>query len=55
MFDLVTLLLAVSNVLDQPYRETVEVLERFRRDGAIFFVVRMTWAYLPSFTDSPYA
>lgn len=38
IFDVVTLLLAVSNALDQPYRETVEVLERFRRDGAIFFV-----------------
>lgn len=37
-FDIFTILLAITNALDQPYREPVDVLKRFRRDGAMFFM-----------------
>lgn len=45
-FDVFTIVLALSNALDQPYSETVEVLTRFRRDGAIFFVSLLCLRFL---------
>lgn len=39
-FDVFTVLLAVMNSYDRPYRHQSEVLLNFRRDGALFFLVR---------------
>ncbi|KAJ3551971.1 hypothetical protein NM688_g4404 [Phlebia brevispora] len=37
-FDLVTILLVVSNALDQPYQQRFQVIERVKRDGALSFM-----------------
>ncbi|GJE88879.1 hypothetical protein PsYK624_049660 [Phanerochaete sordida] len=37
-FDVLTIILGLSNALHQPYSQNVEVIMRFRRDGAIFFI-----------------
>ena len=41
-FDFFIILLGIVNAMHQPYTQSVEVVRRFRRDGAIFFVVRTT-------------
>ena len=40
VFDVFMIVLGISNALHQPYTQNVEVIMRFRRDGAIFFIVR---------------
>lgn len=37
-FDVSVIILGVVNALHQPYTQNVEVITRFRRDGAIFFL-----------------
>ncbi|GJE99897.1 hypothetical protein PsYK624_161720 [Phanerochaete sordida] len=37
-FDISILVLGISNALHQPYKQNIEVMMRFRRDGAIFFI-----------------
>lgn len=38
-FDLLTLLLAITNALDRPHHHRVEVIAGLKRDGALFFMV----------------
>lgn len=38
VFDVVAIILALSNGFHQPYRQHVEVLSRFRRDGSMYFL-----------------
>lgn len=38
--------MAVLNALQRPYRHTAEVVNKFKRDGAVLFVVRSLFALL---------
>ena len=38
-FEIATAVLTISNALDQPYRERVEIMQRLKRDGILSFLV----------------
>lgn len=41
MWDVVVLILTVSNALDRPYRERIDVMKRLKHDGTLWVVVRL--------------
>lgn len=47
-FDVFTLVLAITNALERPYRHNVEIIVNFKRDGAVFFLVRRIISIPPS-------
>ena len=48
VFEVITAVLTVSNALDQPYRERVEIMQRLKRDGILSFLVRPGYTGLVS-------
>lgn len=38
-FDVFAIAMAALNALEQPYRQSVEIVSHFKRDGAFLFIV----------------
>ena len=44
-FEVTTAILVITNALDRPYRQKVELIERLKRDGIVTFLVRFMATY----------